>query len=255
MKPNHLLICTFFLTPDSTKSSSSFPGHSIQYKRKKSCYSSFTDVYRSLNTFQKADSARQYVEDDCTLGTQTRCGMCRPGEFMSYAHGYSSCFRCGSCDEEMNLVEVAACTTVKDTQCVCKDGYNCTAVSGNERCEMCEQSSLCPPGEGKSPSGGQDGAIGQTHCQKCPERFFSKESSHDPCQPWTSCEDVGLAEIQKGSPTSDSECGLWPHKRWALIFLPILVVAIATVGIASRWRQRTRCKAEDNPGYHEDHVL
>ncbi|XP_043935524.1 tumor necrosis factor receptor superfamily member 5-like [Protopterus annectens] len=178
--------------------------------------------------------AGQYAKTDCTSTNQTECAACGQGKFTSKPNGLSNCLRCKTCETEMGLTEASSCNATADTSCKCKPEMQCVHRSTDGSCLGCEPLPLCPVGMGLSKDP-HSGII----CENCPNGTFSTESSLDPCQPWTRCEDLVLVRVENGSATSDVKCG---HRSRIVLLIGVLMItplALALIPLIlciRRWR-------------------
>ncbi|XP_043842107.1 tumor necrosis factor receptor superfamily member 5 isoform X2 [Dromiciops gliroides] len=137
---------------------------------------------------------------DCSKDNETQCQPCQEGEFQASWNYEKYCHLHRYCDINLHLKIQKEGSLEKDTICICTDGLHCTSPE----CESCSTHSPCQPGFGVKEKGT---GTTDTLCESCQKGFFSNVSSaSEECQPWTSCKDIGLVEIQEGTDKTDVIC-------------------------------------------------
>ncbi|XP_056153037.1 nerve growth factor receptor b [Lampris incognitus] len=130
--------------------------------------------------------------------TQTVCQPCLDSE--TFSENFSHTERCQPCTRCTGLLRMETpCTDSNDATCVCDYDYYMSAVTS--RCELCTK---CPEGQGMlySCEDNRD-----TVCESCTvDTYSDQESTREPCNPCTVCDEEVEVEIKKCTSTSDTVC-------------------------------------------------
>ncbi|XP_041263449.1 tumor necrosis factor receptor superfamily member 11B [Onychostruthus taczanowskii] len=167
-------------------------------------------------TFQE-DSPPKYLHYDPGTSRQLLCDQCPPGSYVKRHCSASSPTQCAPCpaqyyaDEWNGNEECQYCSTVcKELQFVrqeCSSTQNrvCECVPGRYlELEFCLRHTECPPGSGVAQAGTPES---DTVCERCPEGFFSNEtSSKAACLKHTNCSALGFKIALKGNEIRDNIC-------------------------------------------------
>ncbi|XP_012583638.1 PREDICTED: tumor necrosis factor receptor superfamily member 5 isoform X2 [Condylura cristata] len=142
----------------------------------------------------------QKLVKDCTETAQTECISCSEAEFQDAFNKETRCHQHRYCDPNLGLQIRTPGTLQTDTTCKCEEGQHCV---GHD-CDNCFSHSPCLPGYGVQRMATE---VSDTVCEPCPVGFFSNVSSAlEKCNPWTSCEAKGMAELQAGTTEADAVC-------------------------------------------------
>ncbi|XP_064023649.1 tumor necrosis factor receptor superfamily member 5 isoform X2 [Pogoniulus pusillus] len=186
-------------------------------------------------------SARQYeYKGRC-------CDRCQPGEkLVSECDGTeeSVCTRCESghyqqswtkerhcaphdiCEDNAGLMVKTEGNATHNTVCQCRAGMHCSDAS----CQTCLENLPCQRGFGFVAAKAM--ARMSSPCEPCAEGTFSNISSKtEPCHPWTSCEEKGLAVKVKGTNTSDVICESGGRSSLSVLIPIAAAVVTCLVGI------------------------
>ncbi|XP_067399795.1 tumor necrosis factor receptor superfamily member 10A-like [Emydura macquarii macquarii] len=85
-----------------------------------------------------------HVLDPCvTSNTSGNCSPCKEGaEFTEYPNALTKCLTCRVCRKDE--VQLRPCSSIKNTQCACKNGTFCSPDHPCEICQRCR--ARCPEG-------------------------------------------------------------------------------------------------------------
>ncbi|XP_074841734.1 tumor necrosis factor receptor superfamily member 11B isoform X2 [Carettochelys insculpta] len=137
-----------------------------------------------------------YVKQHCTAARKTECAPC-PDQY--YAEDWNSneeCQYCNTVCKELQYVK-QECNSTQNRICECNEGRYLEI-------EFCLRHTECPPGFGVVQPGTPES---DTICQRCPEGFFSDEtSSKASCQKHTNCSALGRKIELKGNAVRDNTC-------------------------------------------------
>ncbi|KAM9387275.1 tumor necrosis factor receptor superfamily member 11B [Phaethornis superciliosus] len=137
-----------------------------------------------------------YVKQHCTATSPTQCAPC-PDQY--YSEEWSSndeCQYCSAVCKELQYVK-QECTRTQNRVCECVEGRYLEL-------EFCLKHTECPPGFGVAQPGTPES---DTVCKKCPEGFFSNEtSSKAACLKHTNCSALGFKTALKGNAVRDNIC-------------------------------------------------
>ncbi|XP_067904211.1 tumor necrosis factor receptor superfamily member 5-like [Heterodontus francisci] len=196
---------------------------------------------------------------DCDIKTQyfkvdRCCYKCGPGSYMVAecdTSEYSSCKPClndfyqpvwtkedhcrkhSACDPAGGFEVIKAGDTLKDVECLCKEGKLCA----NRDCEVCKDDKICLPGQEVKIPGDQKHV--ETTCEDCKVGFYSNmTSSTEPCRKWVDCASLGLIEVKPGTSQTDAVCSVQlqvntPY-RAAVGCLAVLLIILIVLFICSR---------------------
>ncbi|KFV64803.1 Tumor necrosis factor receptor superfamily member 11B, partial [Dryobates pubescens] len=165
----------------------------------------------------QADSPPKYTHYDPGTSRQLLCDQCPPGSYVKKHCTASSPTQCAPCPdqyyaEEWNSNdECQYCSTVcKELQfvkqeCTSRQNRLCECVEGRYlELEFCLKHTECPPGFGVAQPGTPES---DTVCKRCPEGFFSNEtSSTAACLKHRNCSALGLKIALKGNAVRDNIC-------------------------------------------------
>ncbi|NWR85236.1 TNR14 factor, partial [Furnarius figulus] len=120
------------------------------------------------------------VFKNCTASSSTTCIPCVMGTYTDHPNGLTRCRPCKLCDEGANLMTAVACTSTKNTLCVCQPGHFCSSLEP-EGCELCQPYTVCVPGMMVK----EWGTYTKDHvCEVCPPGTSSTASMSETCIPW-----------------------------------------------------------------------
>ncbi|XP_068006253.1 tumor necrosis factor receptor superfamily member 5 isoform X2 [Melanerpes formicivorus] len=175
------------------------------------------------------------------------CNRCQPGEkLVSECDGTeeSVCTRCESghyqqgwtkekhcaphdiCEGNAGLVVKTEGNATHNTVCQCRAGMHCSDSS----CQTCLENQPCQRGFGFVAAKAM--AQLSSPCEPCAEGTFSNISSKtEPCHPWTSCEEKGLAVKVKGTNISDVICESGGRSSLSVLIPITAAVVTCLVGI------------------------
>ncbi|XP_006130840.1 tumor necrosis factor receptor superfamily member 11B [Pelodiscus sinensis] len=137
-----------------------------------------------------------YVKQHCTAARKTECAPC-PDQY--YAEDWNSndeCQYCNTVCKELQYVKLE-CNSTQNRICECIEGRYLDL-------EFCLRHTECPPGFGVVQPGTPES---DTICKRCPEGFFSDEtSSKATCQKHTNCSALGHTIVLKGNALRNNMC-------------------------------------------------
>ncbi|KAM6216878.1 tumor necrosis factor receptor superfamily member 14, partial [Rhynchocyon petersi] len=121
------------------------------------------------------------VKQACDEDRGTVCVPCLPGTYTAHLNGLQECLPCRICDSAMHLETRRKCSTTKNTECGCQQGYFCETQS-TDACVTCQSHSSCGPGQQVLRNGTD---MQDTVCEACPAGTFSSSETLHRCHPWT----------------------------------------------------------------------
>ncbi|XP_076844584.1 tumor necrosis factor receptor superfamily member 1A [Brachyhypopomus gauderio] len=173
------------------------------------------------------------------VSLRSQCEKCSNGTFQDKTNYFENCFRCSKCKTK-NSYEIAACTHLKDVECVCKDGYYKKEINRDTwSCAACKK---CGDGErkGKECGGKQD-----TECL-CKDLHYRVNSKT--CAFCTNCSSQCAHLCQVSTKTSISPTTptivTAPHKLFILALVVSMALTLAVIGYEVVRKLRKRRTAQ-----------
>ncbi|XP_019383640.1 PREDICTED: tumor necrosis factor receptor superfamily member 11B [Gavialis gangeticus] len=137
-----------------------------------------------------------YVKQYCTATRKTECSPCPDQYYSEDWNSNDECQYCSVVCKELQYVK-QECNSTQNRICECIEGRYLDL-------EFCLKHTECPPGSGVVKPGTPES---DTSCMRCPEGFFSNEtSSKTPCKKHTNCSALGLKTASKGNAVRDNVC-------------------------------------------------
>uniref|UniRef100_A0A8D0E9Z4 TNF receptor superfamily member 11b n=1 Tax=Salvator merianae TaxID=96440 RepID=A0A8D0E9Z4_SALMN len=141
-----------------------------------------------------------YVKRHCTASLKTECVPCPDQHYTDEWNYNDECQYCNMVCKELQYEKVK-CSSTQNRVCECIEGWYLDL-------EFCVKCTECPPGFGVVQQGTSES---DTVCERCPEGYFSNEtSSKASCKKHTNCSELDLKIIRKGDATRDNVC--WGEK-------------------------------------------
>ncbi|XP_068019327.1 tumor necrosis factor receptor superfamily member 11B [Melanerpes formicivorus] len=137
-----------------------------------------------------------YVKKHCTASSPTQCAPCPDQYYAEEWNSNDECQYCSTVCKELQFVK-QECTSRQNRLCECVEGRYLEL-------EFCLKHTECPPGFGVAQPGTPES---DTVCKRCPEGFFSNEtSSKAACLKHRNCSALGLKIALKGNTVRDNIC-------------------------------------------------
>uniref|UniRef100_F6UM62 TNF receptor superfamily member 11b n=1 Tax=Ornithorhynchus anatinus TaxID=9258 RepID=F6UM62_ORNAN len=137
-----------------------------------------------------------FVKRHCSASRQTLCAPCPESHYAGEWHSDEECQYCNTVCKELQYVR-QECNSTHNRLCECVKGRYLDL-------EFCLRHTVCAPGFGAVRPGTPES---NTVCQRCPDGFFSNESSSQaPCRKHRNCAALGLQTISRGNASHDSVC-------------------------------------------------
>ncbi|NXK32797.1 TNR5 factor, partial [Piprites chloris] len=158
---------------------------------------------------------------ECDETETSVCTLCEVGHYQQSWTKEKHCTPHEVCEHNAGLIVKTHGNATHNTVCQCQPGTHCSDSS----CQTCVENQPCRPGSGFVAAKAMERKT--SPCEPCAEGTFSNISSKtEPCHPWTSCEEKGLALKVKGTNTSDVICE--SGKRSSLSVLIPISAAVVT---------------------------
>ncbi|XP_032633128.1 tumor necrosis factor receptor superfamily member 11B isoform X2 [Chelonoidis abingdonii] len=137
-----------------------------------------------------------YVKQHCTATKKTQCAPCPDQYYAEDWNNNDECQYCNTVCKELQYVK-QECNGTQNRVCECTEGRYLEL-------EFCLRHTECPPGFGVVQPGSPES---DTICQRCPEGFFSNEtSSKAACEKHTNCSALGHKIALNGNAVRDNVC-------------------------------------------------
>ncbi|NXF86660.1 TR11B factor, partial [Eubucco bourcierii] len=137
-----------------------------------------------------------YVKQHCTASSPTQCAPCPDQYYAEEWNSNDECQYCSTVCKELQFVK-QECTSTQNRVCECVQGRYLEL-------EFCLKHTECPPGFGVAQPGTPES---DTVCKRCPEGFFSNEtSSKAACLKHRNCSALGFKIALKGNAVHDNIC-------------------------------------------------
>ncbi|KFQ33745.1 Tumor necrosis factor receptor superfamily member 11B [Mesitornis unicolor] len=137
-----------------------------------------------------------YVKQHCTATSATQCAPCPDQYYAEEWNSDDECQYCSAVCKELQFVK-QECSSTQPRLCECVEGRHLEL-------EFCLKHTECPPGFGVAQPGTPES---DTVCKRCPEGFFSNEtSSKAACVKHTNCSVLGFKIALKGNAVRDNIC-------------------------------------------------
>ncbi|XP_050169786.1 tumor necrosis factor receptor superfamily member 5 isoform X1 [Myiozetetes cayanensis] len=158
---------------------------------------------------------------ECSETEKSVCTLCEDGHYQQGWTKEKHCAPHEVCEHHAGLIVKTHGNATHNTVCQCQPGTHCSDTS----CQTCVENQPCQPGSGFVAAKAMERKT--SPCEPCAEGTFSSISSKtEPCHPWTSCEEKGLALKVEGTNTSDVICE--SSRRSSLSVLIPITAAVVT---------------------------